>query len=439
MLERDAYSQIAQWKRLKTKQGLLITGARQVGKTTLVRKFAHDNYRQLAEVSFLGNNRAIKAVSAAQDARDLLLRISTLARTELVPGETLVFLDEIQACEDVLTWVKFLEEASDLDFILSGSLLGIDLFNVRSVPVGFLQTLRMHPLTFFEFCKGNGIPEASLGMIEECYADLKPVPDYLHDQLMNLFYQYLLVGGMPDAVQSFVDVPDAERVRNIQSAIIETYKMDITKYVESPVERRHIKSIYEAIPNQLNKENKRFKFTKMDENARFSHLATAFDWLENAGITLPAMRVQEPTYPLGLAADTGSFKLFMSDVGLLTSLLMPSSDIDILNRKSAMNYGAMFENAVAQELAAQGVELYYYNKKGVGEVDFVMQDHMGDVSLVEVKSGKDYKRHRAMNNLLDTRNYRFKNAYVMHDGNVSVEGATTYLPIYMAAFLGETR
>lgn len=440
MLKRRAYDQLMQWKQAKTQQSMLVTGARQVGKTTIIREFGKNNYKSTAEISFLGNRQAIDAVASARDARDLLLFLSALSRTEIVPGETLVFLDEIQACEDVVTWVKFLREASGVDFVLSGSLLGVDSFNIRSVPVGFLQTMRMHPLDFFEFCQGCGIPESALSTVRSCFAERTPVPAFLHDQLIDLFYKYLMIGGMPDAVQSFVNRSDAVAARNVQSAILDTYRMDMTQYVGSAVDRSHIKTIYDAIPNQLNKENKRFKFAKMEKNLRFSHLATAFDWLENAGVVLPTMRVSDPVYPLGLSADTNSFKLFLNDVGLLTAQLMPNSDVDILSHRASMNFGSVFENAVAQELFAQGAQLFYYNSKKLGEVDFVMQNKLGEISLVEVKSGKEYKRHRAMSNLLKTDNYHFAHAYVLHDGNVSIDRNETatpieYLPTYMTSLI----
>lgn len=431
MLERSAYRDLADWKRNKTHQGLLVTGARQVGKTTLVRAFGEGNYGHVAEINFIDNVHAVETLSQATDARDMLFRISVLAGTDLEPGSTLVFLDEIQEFQDVLTWLKFLQEAGDYDFILSGSMLGVDLFNVRSYPVGFVQELTMYPMTFFEFCRASGVPSSALEQVEECFKATEQVPDFLHEKLSGLFYKYLLVGGMPDAVDSFVESNSMPQVRNAQDAIYNAYERDITKYVSDSVDRRHIKTIYEAIPNQLDSQNKRFKFSKLGEGARFSHMQTAFDWLEHAGIALPVLRVHDPKYPLGNTADTSSFKLFMNDVGLLTSQLMGDVDIEILNRRSSMNYGSIYENVVAQELLASGFELFYYNQSSVGEVDFLTQDRRGDISLCEVKSGKDYKRHRAMNNLLEKENYSFRNAYVLHDGNVERDGCVTYLPVYM--------
>ncbi|WP_430492531.1 ATP-binding protein [Bifidobacterium catenulatum] len=430
MLKRRAYEQLTQWKQHKTQQGLLVTGARQVGKTTLIRQFGNDHYEQLAELNFIETPPAVEVVNAARDTDDLIMRLSVLCSCEITPGKTLLFLDEIQACQDTLTWLKFLSGAKGLDVIVSGSLLGIDGFNVRSIPVGFLQTIRMYPLDFFEFCHACGMPGSTLDMVQECFNKRTEVPDYLNDRLTDLWYKYLIVGGMPDAVQSFIDSSDVMKVRSIQQNIFDTYEYDITKYVNNLVERRYIKTIYESIPSQLNAENKRFKFSKLDKNARFAHMQTSFDWLANAGIVLPTSRVQDPEYPLLEHADFNTFKLYLNDVGLLTSRLMRSVDLDIINHRSNMNYGSIFENAAAQELFARGFALHYYNQNRIGEVDFVIQHGLDDVSLVEIKSGKDYTRHRAMNNLLKTGNYRFAHAYVFHDGNVETVDGIEYLPIY---------
>ncbi|KAB7789554.1 ATPase [Bifidobacterium leontopitheci] len=415
-----------------------------MGKTTLIRRFGQDNYANVAEINFIETPQAVETVSQATDTDDLLLRLSVLSRTPITPGETLLFLDEIQACEDMLTWMKFLAGAKGLDVIVSGSLLGIDVFNVRSIPVGFLQTIRMYPLDFREFCIACGIPSNAMDTVQSCLNELRPIPAFLHDRLSDLWYKYLLIGGMPDAVQSFIDSSDINKVRSTQQAIFDTYEYDITKYVDKPVERRHIKTIYEMIPSQLNAENKRFKFSKLGENVRFAHMQTAFDWLANAGIALPVPRVQDPEYPLNAHDDLGSFKLYLNDVGLLTSRLMRDIDLEIINHRSTMNYGMIFENAAAQELFAQGFSLHYYNRSKIGEVDFVIQHSMDSVSLVEIKSGKDYTRHNAMNNLLRTDNYDFAHAYVFHDGNVDIRPASKAdsksmriecLPIYTIGWL----
>lgn len=435
MLQRKAYRQLQGWKTNKTNESLLVCGARQVGKTTLIRRFAADNYDSFAEINFLDNHAAIETVSQARDAADLLFRLTVVARRRLVPGRSLIFLDEVQACGDLITWVKFLKEQSSYDFVLSGSLLGLDAFNVRSVPVGFLQTLTMYPLDFDEFCLANGIPATALDSVRTSFADRAPVPDFLHAQLVDLYYRYLLVGGMPAAVQSYVTHNDMQQVRATHRNLIDTYEADISQYVADKVEARQIKTVYEAIPGQLNSENKRFKYTRLSKTARFANMETAFDWLASAGVALPVSRVTDIAYPLGLSENRNQFKLFMNDVGLLTSRLMGNADLDILNRRDTINFGSIYENVAAQELLSRGFGLHYYNAAKVGEVDFVVQTHRGEVLLCEIKSGKDYRRHSALNNLMAASEADNVKAYVFCNGNVQVEGNVTYLPIYMLGCL----
>lgn len=435
MLKRKAYDDIRRWKQQKTTQALLVMGARQVGKTTTIREFGRAHYEAVVEVNFFQNETAVRTVDAAVDAADLLLRLSALSRTEMVEGSTLIFLDEVQECADVLTLVKFLVEGTSHDVILSGSLLGLDAFPARSLPVGYLQTLEMFPLDFEEFCWARSVPQAVIARARESFKQLESVPDYIHEMLMGELYVYLLAGGMPDAVQALVSSDDLVKTRNSQRAIVDLYEHDIVKYVHDKTEARQIEMVYEAIPGQLNATNKRFKYTRLGKNLRFANLETAFGWLASAGIALEAMRVAEPTFPLMGAADRNAFKLYMNDVGLLTSQLMGDVDLEILNRRSSMNFGSIFENVAAQELRAHGFELFYYNSRNVGEIDFVLQDARGNIALCEIKSGKDYRRHSALSNLLKAKNYGIASAFVFCEGNVQKVGAITYLPAYMMGFL----
>jgi predicted AAA+ superfamily ATPase len=437
MLKRKALAKLEEWKENKTKQGLLVTGARQVGKTTTIREFAKTRYRQVAEVNFYDNKQAVDIVTAAQDSRDLFLRISALSRTEIVPHETLVFLDEIQECGDVLTWLKFLAEREDCDLVFSGSLLGLDSFDARSLPVGFLQTLDMFPLDFEEFCLAEGIGESLLAVVREAFSLRQPVPDYLHRQLVDLFYKYLLIGGMPDAVAAYVESDDLVRTRSVQKSICELYRHDIAKYVKDKTEARQIRMVYDSIAGQLDNANKRFKYTRLGKNLRFANLETAFDWLACAGVALPVSKVSDPVFPLGLSQDSNSIKLYMNDVGLLTANLMGDVTLDILSRRSSINFGAVFENAAAQELRASGLDLFYYYSNKLGEIDFVTQNPRGQVSLCEIKSGKDYRRHSALINLLKTPNYAFDQVFVFCEDNVSQAGSVSYLPVYMLGLFGQ--
>jgi len=437
VLNRKAFTALKSWKQNKTKQAFLLSGARQVGKTTTVREFAKKSYDDLAEINFLGNPTAISTIAEAADVKDLLFRLSVLAGKRLDSSKTLLFLDEIQECHDLLTWIKFLAELRNIDIVLSGSLLGLDAFvNVRSLPVGFLQEHDMFPLDFEEFCWANGLSEDAFVLLREARETRKSVPDFLHNKAMDLFRRYLLVGGMPDAVQSYISKQEIIPVRNSQRAICKLYEDDIAKYVDDATEARQIKMVYEAIPGQLNAPSKRFKYARLNKNLRFAHMEAAFDWLAQAGVALPCTRVGEPSFPLGLSEDHSAFKLYLNDVGLLTSRLMGEVALDIISQKTGIHYGSIYENAVAQELKAHGVRLHYFSNKRIGEVDFIAEDRaLGNVLAIEVKSGKDYKRHSALSNLLRTEEFELDGALVLYDGNIQQMGAVVYLPVYMACMI----
>lgn len=430
MLQRTALGQLCDWKRTKTQQALMIMGARQVGKTTLVREFARREYESIAEVNFYGNALAVQTLSAAVDVDDLVLRISALTGVSMVPNRTLLFLDEVQECKEMLTWVKFLTERFDFDVILSGSLLGLDAYvQVRSLPVGFLHKINMYPLTFEEYCAACGVTPEVWGAMEGRLLAHEPVPDFIHGLLSRRFREYLLVGGMPDAVQSYVGSSQIVPVRGVQRDIFDLYESDIAKYVADVVEARQIKMVYEAIPAQLNAPTKRFKYARLGHDLRFANLETAFDWLTSAGIAIEATRVGEVGYPLGFSEDRTSFKFFLNDVGVLTSRLMGDVDLNIINDKTGINYGSVFEAVVAQELVARGFSPHYYSSKKRGEADFVIEDpSTGRIRAIEVKSGKNYRRHSALTNLLEAR--EIQEALVLHDGNLEVEGDRIYAPVY---------
>ena len=430
MLQRSAMKKLYEWKKTKTRQALMITGARQVGKTTLVREFAFQEYRRLAEVNFFETPLAVETLAAAKNVDDLLLRLSALTGVSLVPGETLLFLDEIQECKDMLTWMKFLTERANLDVILSGSLLGLDAYvQVRSLPVGFLRTIDMYPLTFEEFALSTGVASEVWEVMERSVLECREVPDYIHDLLIRKFREYLLVGGMPDAVQAYVNTSQIVPTREIQRDIFALYESDIVKYVEDATESRQIKMVYESIPAQLNTPTKRFKYARIQKNLRFANLETAFDWLTSAGIALEATRVGELDYPLGMHEDRTAFKFFLNDIGMLTSRLMGTVDIDVINGKTDINYGSLYEAVVAQELIAHGMVPHYYASKKRGEIDFVVENQStGAVTVIEVKSGKDYRRHSALTSLLESG--EVERAIVLCNGNVQQADGRLYIPVY---------
>ena len=401
-----------------------------MGKTTLVREFARQEYGSIAEVNFFNNTLAAETLLAAVDVDDLMLRLSALTGVAIVPGKTLLFLDEIQECKDMLTWVKFLAEKNGMDTILSGSLLGLDAYvHARSLPVGFLRKMCMYPLTFEEYCRARGVTPQIWSTMEGAVLAHKAVPDFIHELLSRCLKEYLLVGGMPDAVQAYSETSQIVPVRKLQRDLFDLYEDDIVKYVSDAVEARQIKMVYETIPAQLNTPTKRFKYVRLGRTLRFANLETAFDWLTSAGIAIEATRVGQVNYPLGFSEDRTSFKFFLNDVGVFTSRFMGGVDLDIINGKTNINYGSIFEAVVAQELLARGFVPHYYSSKKSGEVDFVIEDSMtGKTRLIEVKSGKDYRRHSALTGLLESG--EAADAVILHDGNLEAEGSRIYAPVY---------
>ena len=438
MLKRKIDTVIDAWRTSKTNQGLLITGARQVGKTSSIEAYGAEHYAAIVKIDFVEQPRAVEIISAAQDPDDLMLRITSLATDPIVPGDTLLFFDEVQRCSDAITWMRYLAADDRFDVIYSGSMLGIEAYDFRSLPVGTIDIVEMFPLDFEEFCWSQGIDGYLWDTITDCFAARKPVPDFLHERFLDLWKRYVLVGGMPQAVQTFVDTHDTQLMRLRQRGILDAYRADITRYVSDEIRSRQIKTIFDAVPAQLNKENRRFVIRGVADGGRFSKkIESDFDWLADAGVVIPVFRSTEPVFPLGFSREVNQFKLYLSDVGLMFSTF-PAVDVErLLEMSEKMNLGSVYENAVAQELRAHGHEsIYYFNKRGVGEVDFLVEEDRSPLVMpIEVKSGRNSHRHAALDALMGVKNYKFEGAIVLHPGNLEENGAITYLPIYFAAFL----
>ena len=433
MLRRKAYDRMLEWKKSPSHTALLVTGARQVGKTYLVREFARREYRNFVELNLIMTPDACEAIERARNARDLLMRLSLLTDEPLIPHETLVFIDEVQECSEMITAIKFLVDEGSFDYVLSGSLLGVELRDIRSVPVGYLDTLEMFPLDFEEFCWAQNVSDEVFSSVRERVEGLAPIEDLIHKRLLDEFRRYVVVGGMPDAVCTYREGIDFAQVRTVQQNIKLLYRRDISKY--APKERRlAIKEIFDLVPSELSNPNKRFILKRLNENARFRSYQNDFSWLIEADVALAAYNASEPCSPLLASKERNLFKLFYSDVGLLTSSFTRRTALELLNGGNGGSYGSVYENAVAQELAAHGFDLYYYNGKKRGEVDFVVENQDGVVVPIEVKSGKDYARHRALSNILEVGNYHLSRGYVLGPCNVSLEGRVAYLPVYCAGF-----
>ncbi len=432
MLERRIKQEIRDFLDSDRKEALMVTGARQVGKTYIIRECAKEIYKNIVEINFVENQQAVKLFENITGSKDILLRLSALTDVPMIPGETLVFFDEVQECPEIVTAIKFLVEDGQYRYILSGSLLGVELKDIRSVPVGYLSILEMYPLDFREFCEANRVSQTVMDKLKECFEKKQPVDELIHEKMMELFRLYLIVGGMPAVVDAYIRTNNLKEVLRIQQGIVQLYYKDIAKYDKD--NKLYLDEIFSLIPSELNNKNKRFIMKDLNENFRFSRYENSFIWLKEAGVALPVYCVQEPEIPLLLSKSTNLFKLFLSDVGLLASMYVDGLQLKILNREKDINFGAIYENAAVQELKAHGFELYYFNSKKQGELDFVIE-YQGNVLPLEIKSGKAYTRHNALDNVLKDERYAVPQALVFCNENISTVDKIVYLPIYMIGFL----
>lgn len=414
------------------KKALMLTGARQIGKTYSIRRFGHEHFERFIEINFIENPGLVKVFSKAKNSQDILLRLSTVTSQDLIKDNTLVFFDEVQECPEIVTAIKFLVEEGSYRYILSGSLLGVEIKNLRSAPVGYMDVKDMYPLDLEEFAAAVGINDRIIEALRNHFADGTVVDDFIHEKMMEIFRLYLIVGGMPAAVDKYLTTNNLQEVMAEQQAIIRLYKQDIAKY--DPNHKLYIQEIFDRIPAELDAKNKRFILKNLNENIKFSRYQNSFLWLKDAGVALPVYNVEEPTVPLILSSSRNLFKLFMADIGLLASLYADGIQLKILDNEPSINFGSIYENAVAQELWAHGFPLYYYNNKRQGELDFVIEQN-GEVLPIEVKSGKDYDRHKALTNVVSTTTYQISKAIVLCNDNVKKVGKITYLPIYMLMFI----
>ena len=426
-----------EWHYANNKSALLLKGARQVGKTSAIRRFAGKQKMNLIEINFYEDASACDLFHGAQNAKDILLRISAHTKKKTSLPNTMIFFDEVQKCPEIITWIKFLVDDGSCRYALSGSLLGVELQDVESVPVGYMAVKEVFPFDIEEFAQCIGLSDEVLQHVREAFESRTPVDPIIHDALMKMARLYLIVGGMPAAVQAYVETNDLNVVEEKQKEILDLYKWDISQYDKD--KKLEISEIFNLIPSELDAKNKRFILKNLNERARFSRYENSFVWLKNAGVAIPTLNIQEPKISFKLNEQRNLFKLFQNDVGLLCCQYASGIQLKLLQGEVKQNYGAIYENLVAQELHCHGFggddhELHYFNSKKQGEIDFVIAQS-GKVIPIEVKSGKDYQRHNALTNVLADQNYDIEFAYILTDDNVQVEGKQIYIPIYMLMFI----
>ena len=427
---------IEEWLK-RSDKALLVTGARQIGKTWLIREeIAKSGYCKF-EVNFIDQPDLVDYLNVKMSANEFLVKLKMIMPEDCKPQETVVFFDEIQKCPEIVTKIKFLVEEGSFKYVMSGSLLGVELKGITSVPVGYLTVLRMYPMDFEEFMIANNVSKTTLEMLKAKFETCQPVDEFIHQKLLSLFFIYLIVGGMPDAVKIYIATKDIREVDKVQRDIVALYKEDFSQY-ESEDKKLKLISIYDIIPAELNKQNKKFVFTMLNKELKFDRYENSFLWLKDARVALPVYNVEAPVIPLKASKSSNVFRLFSNDTGLLTSAYPAETKLELINKNSEVNNGAHFENAVAQQLTANGLEPYFCKKKNIGELD-VLVEMDGKVVPIEVKSGKAYKAHKSLDNFMKISDYHIEKAYVLSVANMEQEGSVVYLPIYMCYLLKERK
>ena len=366
---------------------------------------------------------------------DLIINLSTATNYSFTKGETILFIDEIQDAKDIVTRIKFWVDEGSFRYILSGSLLGVELKNLRSAPVGYLEEIKMFPLDFEEFLLASNVQPEVIAHLRDCFDNERSVSDLIHNKMMEHFRRYLIVGGMPEAVKEYINSGDINKVTEIQLSIIEMYKRDFTKY-EAEDKKLMIISIYDLVPSQLLKQNRRFNYSDIKKGLRFERVESSFLWLASAGVVIPTYNATEPRISLNQNKKSSLVKLYCSDVGLLTSSYGNALRTKILIDDGKVNLGGIYENAVAQELNSHGFQTYFYNSHKNGELDFLIEK-AASVIPIEVKSGKDYYVHSALTKTVANKEYEVEKAYVLSNYNVKTEGEIVYLPVYMTMFISD--
>lgn len=433
MYRKDSVT-IEEWLK-NSKKALLVTGARQIGKTWLIREEIEKCGYTKFEVNFIDQPDMIAYLNANMSAEEFLVKLKMIMPENCKAHETVVFFDEIQKCPEIVTKIKFLVDEGSFKYVMSGSLLGVELKGIASAPVGYLTVLKMYPMDFEEFMIANDVSKTTLDMVEDKFQNTASVDEFIHQKLLAMFFVYLIVGGMPDAVKTYIETRDIREVDKVQQDITTLYKEDFSQY-ELEDRKLKLKAIYDIIPAELNKQNKKFVFTMLNKELKFDRYENSFLWLKDAGVALPVYNVEAPVIPLLASKSSNVFRLFANDIGLLTSAYPAETKIELISKNGEVNNGAHFENAVAQQLTANGFTPYFCKKKSIGEMDFAIEMN-GKVVPIEVKSGKNYKSHKALDNFMQVSDYHFEKAYVFSVGNVEREEKVTYLPIYMCYLLKE--
>lgn len=438
MLYRKIESLIEEHLQTEQKRILLIDGARQIGKTYIIRYVGNNLFENFIELNMVEDSLGERLFANVRTVEDFYLQVSMLAGDKMKKKEnTLIFIDEIQEYPHLLTLLKFLAQDNKFTYVASGSLLGVTLSQTTSIPMGSIRKVRMFPLDFEEFLYANGMNEIVITSMQKKFERLEALDESMHNKMMDLFRKFLLVGGMPDAVNSYLAEKNIQSVREIQSEIHDYYGTDASKYETE--KKLKIRRIYDMIPSNMENKKKRVVAQNI-ENKRgktFNDYSDEFEYLISAGIALDVQAISNPAFPLIETSGKNLLKLYLNDVGILTGILYGHNIRAILDDEKSINLGSVYETVVASELIAHGHKLFYYDNRNKGEVDYLLDDYDSlSVVPIEVKSGKDYTVHSALNALTKNEDYPIEKAFVVsNERSISRKGKIIYIPVYYIMFL----
>ena len=441
MLHRKVESVITDYLLHGSNKIMVIEGAQQIGKSYIIRyvtsELLKDKYTNYIEINFVEDAIGDKLFKDVNNKDDFYLQLSMIAGNRMGSKDnTLIFIDEIQQYPQFLSMLKFLKQDDKFTYICSGSLLGLTLAKTTSIPIGSIDVIHMYPLDFEEFLLANGVNNLAISILKNKFDKLESLDESTHNKILDLFKKYLLVGGLPDAVNKFIENKNIVEIRKIQSDIYDYYGDDASKY--DMEHKLKIRRVYELIPSSLENKKKRIIVQNIEniKGKRFSNYQDEFDYLINSGIALEVKALSTPVFPLIESSNKNLLKLYLNDVGILTNILYKNNIKAILNDENSVNLGSVYESVVASELKAHGYNLFYYDNKSNGEVDFLIDDYDNlSVLPLEVKSGKDYTIHSAINRFLSNTDYHVKKGYVLsNERNVFEKNGIIYLPIYYVMF-----
>lgn len=438
MLYRKFARRLEEFLNNEPRKILLVNGARQIGKSYIIRYVGKQLFKNFVEINLKADKEGMGIFQSVRSVDDFYLQLGAIAGDKLGnKQDTIVFLDEIQSYPHLMTMLKFLNEEGRYRYIASGSELGVALAQTPSVPIGSIAIEQMYPLDFEEFLLAMGCGQNTIDGVRRSFENRQSLNDSMHNYMLQQFKLYLLVGGMPDAINKFLENRNITQVRNIQRDIHTLYRIDASQYDEE--KKLVIRNIYDLIPSNMENKKKRIIVKNIEGKSghkQYSDYAEEFEYLTNSGVVLQVRAISNPKFPLLESESKNLLKLYLSDVGLLTNLLFGTNVNAVLGDVLSINLGSVYESVVAQELHAHGFQLHYYDNKQRGEVDFLIDDYDSLTVLpIEVKSGKDYKVHSALDRFIATPDYHICRAVVLsNEQKVYDDKGITYMPVYYVMF-----